>query len=99
MVRELDAVRVKGKQEPVVIYELYGYGRVEAQTERLLAAFRHGLAAYKQRQWSEAMIAFQEALSIDADDEPARLHLERCQTYQITPPPDDWDGVFVMNTK
>ena len=99
MVRELDAVRVKGKQEPVVIYELYGYGQIEAQAERLLAAFRRGLEAYKQRQWQAAIAAFQEALNIEANDEPARLYLERCRAYQTTPPPDDWDGVFVMKTK
>lgn len=99
VVRELDAVRVKGKQEPVVIYELRGYGPLDAQAGTMLNRFHEGLAAYQQRQWQQAMTHFQDVLRLDASDEPAKLYLERCETYQQSPPPDDWDGVYVMTTK
>lgn len=99
IVRELDSVRVKGRQEPVIIYELCAYSPLDMQTDALLKAFHRGLAAYKQRQWQQAMIHFQEVLRLDSEDEPARLYRERCEAYQLSPPPDDWDGVFVMTTK
>jgi adenylate cyclase len=97
--RELDSVRVKGKQEPVIIYELRGYGSPDTQTESLLNAFHQGLTAYKQQQWQQAIAHFQEVLKIDSDDEPAKLYRERCEAYQLSPPPADWDGVCVMTTK
>jgi adenylate cyclase len=97
--RELDSVRVKGKQEPVIIYELRGYGSPDTQTESLLTAFHQGLTAYKQQQWQQAIAHFQEVLKIDSDDEPAKLYRERCEAYQLSPPPDGWDGVCVMTTK
>lgn len=98
-VRELDAVQVKGRQEPVVIYELCGCGSLDTETERLFAIFQQGLAAYKHRQWQTAATHFQEALRLRPDDSPSRLYCERCELYQTTPPPEDWDGVFVMKTK
>ena len=58
MVRELDSVRVKGKHEPVMIYELIGYGQLDQQTEALLKTFHEGLDAYKNRQWDRAMALF-----------------------------------------
>jgi adenylate cyclase len=99
IVRELDSVRVKGKLEPVMIYELFGHGSLEQSSKQLLQAFREGLAAYKQRQWQQAIACFQEALGINPDDEPAKLYLQRCEEYQLSPPPENWDGVYVMTTK
>lgn len=99
IVRELDAVRVKGKQEPVVIYELVGYGTCEPAIQRMLHSFHEGVTAYQQRQWEQAIQSFQQALQHVPDDEPSRLYLQRCQEYLHSPPPEDWDGVFVMTTK
>ena len=97
-VRELDCVRVKGKQEPVTIYELVGYGVLYGQKQPLIAKFTEGLEAYKQRQWVQAIALFQEALQIDSEDRPSKMYIERCTEYLHTPPPDDWDGVFEMKT-
>ncbi len=58
-----------------------------------------GLTAYKQRKWADAISAFQKALEIDPKDGPSELYLNRAQQYKEKPPPDDWDGVFVMTTK
>ena len=98
-VRELDRVCVKGKNEPVTIYELMGYGTLYAQKKELIEKFEAGLTAYKQRDWAQALAAFQEVLQLDPQDHPAQLYIARCQEYQQQPPPDDWDGVFVMKTK
>ena len=97
--RELDRVRVKGKTEPVTIYELIGYGHLYAQKQPLIARFSEGLATYKARQWAEAIERFQAVLTLDPHDTPSKIYIERCQLHQETPPPEDWDGVFVMKTK
>ncbi len=101
IVRELDSVRVKGKQEPVTIYELIGQGTPDPQLESLLSAFHDGLEAYKHQEWDRAIALFQEVLRIHihSDDKPAKLYIQRCEEYKRTAPPEDWDGVFVMKTK
>jgi adenylate cyclase len=98
-VRELDTVQVKGRNEPVTIYELIGYDTLYEQKRLLTAKFGEGLALYKQRQWSQAITLFQETLQIDPDDGPSKLYIERCSGYMEHPPPDDWNGVTVMESK
>jgi adenylate cyclase len=96
--RELDSVRVKGKKDPVTIYELIGYGTPEPLLLDVVQTFEHGLAAYKKRQWKEAEEVFKAVLNL-REDGPSKLYLARCEEYSGNPPPDDWDGVFVMKTK
>ncbi|GAK49478.1 adenylate cyclase [Candidatus Moduliflexus flocculans] len=97
--RELDTVCVKGKHEPVTIYELIGYGGMYAQKKPIIETFCNGLAAYKTRRWEEAMALFQDTLRLAPDDKPSCLYIERCAAYLQNPPPDDWNGVSVMTTK
>lgn len=100
IVRELDTVRVRGREEPVTIYHLIGYGTPNQQTQAFLNRFREGLDAYKNRQWGQAITLFLETINIRPDDEPCcRMYIERCGKYANNPPPEDWDGVFVMETK
>ena len=98
--RELDFVRVKGKREPVRIYELIGQpGDVDADALAAIQQFEAGLVSYRHRQWQSAIEAFSDVLRLRPTDAPSRLYLERCQAYQQTPPPDDWDGVYTMTHK
>ena len=99
IVRELDTVRVKGKNEPVTIYELMGYGSLYEHKQALADLFGQGLAAYKQRQWPQASDLFEHTLQQYPNDKPSQLYSERCTEYAQEPPPDDWDGAFVMTTK
>ncbi len=89
--RELDKVRVVGKQVPVTIYELCG-SLSEPESE-LVRRFNAGLALYRARKWGEAEACFTSILDELADDRPSRIYLERCENYQKTPPPQEWDGV------
>jgi adenylate cyclase len=97
--RELDSVQVKGKKEPVTIYELIDYDKPSSRIQEAFEKFEKGLDAYKRMQWKEAITLFQETLQVKADDKPAELYIERCEKYAQTPPPKDWDGVFIMKTK
>ena len=100
-VRELDLIRVKGKNLPVAIYEALDHHTPETfpEMERTLAGFQEGLARYRRGRWKEAIEAFAGALRGHPKDGPSRLYLERCQHYLAEPPEAGWDGVYVMKTK
>jgi adenylate cyclase len=98
--RELDLLRVKGKAQPVAVYELAAeVGGLDAARRELFARFGDGLASYRRMQWTAAATAFERALAIDAADGPSRTFLARCHEYREQAPPPDWDGVHVMRTK
>ena len=97
--RELDAVRVKGKNLPAKIYELLGEKKDAEKWEKAVSLFVEGLSKYKHGLWDEAITSFQMALEIKPDDAPAKLYIERCQKLKRNPPKDPWDGVFTMTKK
>ena len=72
---------------------------ITKEKEEVLKYYNLGLSAYKQRKWDDAIKAFDMALSVDPQDGPSKLYLDRSKNYKATPPPDDWDGVFTMTTK
>jgi adenylate cyclase len=98
--RELDLIRVKGKNEPVVIFELLGStSDISPDIQTRLDRFRDARALYQQRSWPEAQAAFQEILDRWPEDGPARAYWKRCQEYLFDEPPTNWDGVFTMTHK
>ncbi|MGW8223598.1 MAG: hypothetical protein ACWGP1_15740, partial [Syntrophobacteria bacterium] len=101
LMREVDQVRVKGREQPVRIYELLGNSgdSLPKEMEESLNYFTAGLEAYRKQVWHEALDLFKRSLAILPEDGPSRLMAERCQIYQEAPPPTDWDGVFTMTTK
>jgi adenylate cyclase len=103
--RELDLIRVKGKTQPVMIYELIGrtgeesvYGSF-ANVQLRLDQFARGRTLYRARQWEEAQRVFQIMIDKWPDDGPARTYWKRCQEYLFDEPPSGWDGVFTMTHK
>ena len=99
--RQLDRIVVKGRTEPVTIYELIQPRDtpVAPDLERFLGLYGQGQASFLRRDWSGTIRVLEEALAIRPGDRPARLYIDRAQSYALQPPPDDWDGVFVMKTK
>ena len=98
--REVDILRVKGKLEPVVVYELLARkGALPAEKQHVVALYQDGLAAYKQREFTVAKERFEAALALDPSDGPTKVYLHRVQEYLATPPPPDWDGVYVLKSK
>ena len=103
--RDLDLIRVKGKLQPVEIYELIGragqnsvYGTPDDVRARL-DLFQQARELYRKRQWAEAQKTFQMILDKWPDDGPARAYWKRCQDYLFDEPPKGWDGVFTMTHK
>jgi adenylate cyclase len=97
--RELDLVRVKGKEQGVRIYELIGLPDARAQWQETLANFDAGIQAYRRREWEQAARAFRAVLDERPHDGPALRYVERVRAMAAVPPPPDWDGVTVMETK
>jgi len=100
-VRELDLIRVKGKKEPVRIYELLaetGESLPEAKA-RLITHYGDGLNYYKDKSWQKALDKFSEGLKTDSGDSPSSLYIERCRHFLQNPPEQEWDGVWTFTTK
>jgi len=98
--RELDFIRVKGKADPVAIYELAAEKNgLPPKRKQVFERFASGLALYRQREWERAERDFEAALAIDANDGPSATLLKRCERYRMQPPEKNWDGVYIMNTK
>lgn len=72
---------------------------ITEEKKSVLDLFNRGRKLYKLMQFAEAKEQFDQALAVDPDDGPSRVYQERCAHYIENPPPEDWDGVFVMTTK
>ncbi len=97
--RQLDWIRVKGRREPVALYELLGHGHEADRFAELLTLFDTGLQAYRGQQWDAAIEIFERVLEKYPDDGPSHLLADRCRRFRSSPPPADWDGVYLMPTK
>jgi adenylate cyclase len=98
-VRELDYIAVKGKEEPVKVYELLELAGVALppEQEAAIRLFELGLAAYKRHEWARAKEHFEAALAACPTDGPSRVYAGRCADHIVAPPPPDWD--FVVHRK
>jgi adenylate cyclase len=96
--RELDWIRVKGRAGPVAIYELVGeVGQVSGSQREVFQHYAEGLARYREQRWSQAAVAFGNALQVDPADGPSRTLAARCAAYQRCPP-TEWDGVHSVQS-
>ncbi len=103
--RLLDFIRVKGKNKPVKVYELFSEKNNLANNQSdLINAFNNGLDLYFKGEWNLALKKFNEAAKLEEDFEyrpttPSKIYVERCEAFKKSPPEKDWDGVWTMNTK
>ena len=100
-VREVDRVIVKGKTQPVEVFEVLDYHTEESFPNiiDMLGHFRDGIQSYRKQQWDAAEKAFRDALELGPDDRLSKVYLERCELLKAKPPVPDWDGVWVMTSK
>lgn len=99
--REVDYVVVKGKTEPVAIYEILDYHNEQTfpNIVEVVTLFKNGLSKYRKRQWQQAISLFSEALVLNPADKVSQLYLERCYQLEHSILDDDWDGVWIMESK
>ncbi|HLX12658.1 MAG TPA: adenylate/guanylate cyclase domain-containing protein, partial [Bacteroidota bacterium] len=99
--RELDMIQVVGKTEPVTVYELLGLtsdGTPE-NLQEFLGIYAESLVLYRKREFEKAIAGFEKGMKLIPDDYPAQIYIERSRLYQMSPPPNDWNGVFVLRSK
>ena len=101
---ELDFIAVKGKKEPEVVYALVGRDDM-IKSERFKRWHEINmklLERYRGRDWKAALEAIEEGRAADSEGRFKTLYqvyAERIQSFQVTPPPDDWDGAYALETK
>ncbi len=95
--REIDLIKVLGKDNEVRIFEPLGLADTLTGEQRAdLDVYAQALAIYRKGEFSEAAAAF----ATLAERDPAADHMaKRCETYQKKPPDPDWDGIFVLDSK
>ncbi|MGQ9578757.1 MAG: CHASE2 domain-containing protein [Candidatus Aminicenantales bacterium] len=96
VVRPVDVIRVVGKRQPVVIYELLGMKNDFLPAEwEAVKAFWEAWEAYQRRDWQKALSLF---ASLPSDD-LTWLYIRRLEDFMVAPPPADWDGVYELKGK
>lgn len=98
LLREIDTVRVKGKHEPVRLYECFDadpeeLARGKAATRLKLA---EAMAAYKTGDFERAMELFEACAAACPDDSLPPIYIKRCNTMLRIPPGKDWAGVSTL---
>ncbi|MCK5685276.1 adenylate/guanylate cyclase domain-containing protein, partial [bacterium] len=98
--RELDIVKVKGKDNAVTIFELIGFkNNVDETSVEMVKIFQSGLDAYRDRKWNLAMEKFNKVLYLVPNDGPSILYLDRIEEFKQKPPENGWSGISKFNHK
>lgn len=98
--REIDRVRVKGKDKPITIYEpLCLRDQLDSKWKDELKLYREALRLYRAREWDMAEMNFLNLSRSSRSPELYRIYVERIAQFRQQPPRADWDGVYTHATK
>ncbi len=99
--RQVDYVIVKGKTEPVGVYEVLDFHDDESYPNLVeaLGLFNDGYRSWNEGKWDQATKLFNSVKKINPDDKAAQLYIDRCTHMKKNPPKGNWDGVWVMTSK
>ena len=95
LLREVDAVRVRGKNVPVVIYELFDVDPLLVQEGKrsTMGDFARALDLYRKAEFPEAAALFAKCKEGCPEDNIVDIYSRRCKEYIANPPEGDWDGI------
>lgn len=94
LLRRLDKVRVRGRLNPVRVFELIGKEESISDVQKAaFALFELGRTDFENRRWESALEWFQKASDLNPDDLVSRGFQSQCERFITNPPPGDWDGV------
>lgn len=97
---ELDVVRVKGKAEPVSIYEpICQQAQLDLQTENTLKLYQEALKLYRKQNWDLAAMQLINLQKLEPQRYVYEMYIKRIAYFRQNPPGDHWDGVFNYETK
>ena len=99
--RDIDLVVVKGKTEPVRVFEVLDY--YDATTfpnlTDVVNQFNDGMINYRACQWDKAVERFERCLALNPNDKLSQTYIDRCAYLRANQPEGEWDGVWVMKEK
>lgn len=100
LMRSIDLVAVKGKKEPVEIFEVLGFRHAcSADMIRDVRLFEEARHFYIAQKFAEAKHLFDEIVAANSNDTGAKMYSVRCEAFLAHSPPSDWNGVWVMTKK
>ena len=107
--RFLDKIIVKGRSEPVEMYEVVCLRKdLDAETQQCIELHAQGVEHYRCQRWTSALECFEKSASLepnrpernpDSPTTPSRVMIERTRYFMDAPPGADWNGVYVMTSK
>jgi adenylate cyclase len=98
--RELDLIKVKGKDVAITVFELLGEkGKVDKDLIVFRDIFEIGLALYRIKDFERAKNQFEKALELKKDDTATKLYINRCLNLSKENLPKDWNGIFIAEEK
>lgn len=98
--RELDSVKVKGKNNACVIFEPIGpIEHIASEVSESLEKYNKALSLYRNRDWNTAKYEFNTLLEAQPSSKLYQLYVQRCEEMIAHPPDEDWDGSYVFTTK
>jgi adenylate cyclase len=100
-IRHIDQVIVKGKTEPVGVYEVLDHHTEESFPNLMdvVGYFGEGIRLYRAARFENAIAQFERALVAHPKDKLSSLYVERCRHFLAHPPGADWDGIWEMKVK
>jgi len=98
-IRMLDRVKVKGKNIPVTVYEVFDTDPNIELKLKTRDQFEQALNYYRHQEFIKAINCFQQVLQINDKDKASQIYIERCQKLQEIGVTDDWDGVDTLECK
>ncbi len=102
LMRDLGKVRVKGKNDPVSVFEVLDPLPEKQKTMKLKTkdVFEKGIILYQQKRFPEALEKFNKIMAVDQNDKIVIKYFNMCSVYaQKTTLPDEWDGTLEMREK
>lgn len=99
--REIDLIKVKGKDNAVSIYEVLDSDDRDSslQINKYNKKFQEGLNFYRDRKWKEGIKKFNNILSLNPKDRVSQIYVDRCKLMIENPPDKNWEAVWVMESK
>ena len=91
---------VKGKTEAVGVREVLDYHTTETFPNLMdtVNHFNEGRISFKAGDWEKGIRSFSECLKANPNDKLSKIYIDRCETMKERNP-QDWDGIWVMETK
>ncbi len=99
--RDIDLVVVKGKTEPVRVFEVLDYydNSTFPNLTDVVNQFNDGMVHYRATNWDKAVERFERCLALNPNDKLSQTYIDRCAYLRVNQPEGDWDGVWVMKEK